>query len=513
MVHPESDPITHKCSDNDFDQLILSIYRIRRKFFTQTRYFLMNNRVVFPVILILFLMVAGSFADTGQVVFPPPQGPYSGDYVYITEPGRYTLEQNVSHQYPVGIIIAAPSVILDGQGYSVGPAAAGSPSSVGIWISLTDASGRPVTGVTIRNVSIEGEGYGVYAEGIDSSVFAWGRDRSRDPEALAAASTPRNLILSGLLVSSCREGAVLINQSGAKVTDTTISGSSGSGLTVQGGQVQVQKSHITTNLESGVVVRGSSGSEISASTIEGNGRAGITLEQVSGITVVNNLLDNNRNIDAGADSKGVVLSVPRQDGENIIGGDVLGGNYWASGGSPLPAQAGIADLNNDGIGDSPYDPGIGAVDLLPLVRPLEIRPPATQTAAASQVSTPVPVQTQKSIMSGIHAVITGDTIPADMQAGKTYPVALYLYNDGSDDWIDQYQIGIMALDETAGYGPGWMAAPAAGPVKSGQTQTIQFSFLAPSRPGTYNLKYQAAREGPGVEILFGRAFTKTVTVR
>ena len=74
------------------------------------------------------------------VEFPPAYGPYSGDYVYISEPGRYTLEQNISHIYPVGIIIAAPSVILDGQGHTIEPTPADS-TTVGIWISLTDLSG------------------------------------------------------------------------------------------------------------------------------------------------------------------------------------------------------------------------------------------------------------------------------------------------------------------------------------------------------------------------------------
>lgn len=115
-------------------------------------------------------------------------------------------------------------------------------------------------------------------------------------------------------------------------------------------------------------------------------------------------------------------------------------------------------------------------------------------------------------MTGTHAVIMGDTIPAEMEAGKTYSVGLSLLNDGSDDWIDQYQIGIMALDEAARYGPAWMPTPITGTVKSGKSQAVQFSFLAPARPGTYTLKYQAAREGAGVEVLFGRPYTKTITV-
>jgi hypothetical protein len=125
----------------------------------------------------------------------------------------------------------------------------------------------------------------------------------------------------------------------------------------------------------------------------------------------------------------------------------------------------------------------------------------------------LPVQTPNSLISGIHAVIVGDTIPAEMVHSQSYPVSLHLLNDGSDDWITQHMVGVTALEEAANFGPKWMPVPISGPVASGKIQTVEFTIRAPSNPGTYTLKYQAAREGSGVEVIYGRAYTRTITVR
>ncbi len=439
------------------------------------------------------------------VEFPPAVGPYSGDYVYITEPGRYTLEQNVSHHYPVGVIIAAPSVVLDGQGYSIQPAGE-DPSSVGIWIRLTDQSGNPVTGVTIKNVSIEDEGNGIYSEGIDSSIFPWGQDHTADPDAIKAAESTRNLILSGLSITSCHEGVTLSNKSDTKITTSTISDCTGSGVTVTGGRVDVQDSRLINNVESGIILNKSSGSDISSSTIEGNERAGISLNEVNGAKILNNQLHNTQNIERDNQSTDVVISpspepgepertIQTQEKEVRNKSDTLSPvkeSKTSTGKNPANLISGVLDLNQT---SSPA----------PI---LTVNPVVT----VSPESTPTQDTTPKTIMTGIHAVVSGDSIPKEMKGGSTYPVGLVLVNDGSDDWISQYQIGVMALEDTAEYGPAWIGIPEGVQVKSGQSQTLSFDLRAPSKPGTYTLKYQAARQGTGVQVLFGRAYTKTVTV-
>ena len=485
--------------------------------YTHRRDILLQIRISFIVILAALLICPG--VSGNQAEFPPAQGPYTGDYIYITEPGRYTLEHPVSHQYPIGIIIAAPSVILDGQGYSIRPAASGSSPTVGIWVCLTDRSGRPVTGVTIKNVTIGGEGHGIYAEGTDSSLMPWGQDRSGDPVATTAAASPRSLTFSEMTFSDCQEGITLNGQTGVRVSDMSISGCSGSGITLNDGQAQVIRCLITKNGKNGINLSGGSGTEISSSTISENKEAGIRLKNVSGVKIVDNILDNSKNLVAGPDSSRIVLSLPRETGNNIVGGRIIGGNYWADGGVLQPAITKAGDKDSDGIADSPYEPVTGISDLLPLLKPGEGASPGILTLNPESTPAPLPeptvapVATPVSIISGTHAVIVSDTIPAEMTAGTSYPVVITLLNDGSENWLEQYQIGIMALDDTAKYGPEWMAVPVSAPVESGGTRDIQCTIRAPTQPGSYTFKYQAGREGSGVEVLYGRAYSKTVTVR
>lgn len=71
----------------------------------------------------------------------------------------------------------------------------------------------------------------------------------------------------------------------------------------------------------------------------------------------------------------------------------------------------------------------------------------------------------------------------------------------------------MALEETGTYGPEWIPVPISGSVSPGKTQSVRFTLRSPSRPGTYSLQYQAAREGDGLQVIYGRPYTRTVTVR
>jgi nitrous oxidase accessory protein NosD len=467
-------------------------------------------------LILLAVLLVCSVAGTGPGDFPPVQGPYTGDYICITEPGRYSLEHSLTHQYPAGVIIAAPSVILDGQGYSVKPASAGSPPTVGIWICLADSAGNPVTGVTIRNLSIEGEDFGVYAEGSDSSFFSWGKNRSGDPAMANVTGSPRSFTLSEMSIQSCGDGITLNGQKGVRVSDLSITGSQGSGITIHDGQAQIIRCSISGSAGSGIRVSGGTGSEISSSSIRESGESGIRLEKVSGITIYDNILDNARNLDAGPENGGIILATSRREVSNIVGGPVSGGNYWAGRGFSLVSAAGGKDQDSDGISDSPYEPAAGISDPLPLLKPgdavtngiLTINPVSTPFPPTE----PEPVQAPVSIISGIHAAIIHDTIPPEMNSGASYPVELHLINDGSDDWIPQHQIGIMALEETAKYGPEWMVVTVPGKVESGKTQVVRFTLRAPVKTGTYVLKYLAAREGSGVEVIYGRPYSKTVTV-
>lgn len=465
-------------------------------------YHLSFNTWFRPVILTLLsvlMLSSGVFAITPDE-FPPVQGPYNGDYILITEPGRYTLEHNISHQYPVGIIIMSSSVILDGQGYTVRPGTTASTPTVGIWVSLTDRSGKLISGVSIQNLTLADETFGLYAEGSDSTDVPWGRIRSGDASS-TVLSLPQNLALSDLRVLGCDKGIVLTNQSGARLSRISVSGSAGSGITSQSGQIKLSGSSVIGNGGFGIDLSGSSDSEITDSTVDQNTNGVIHLVQVNGIRLVNITHGDGQAIVYGPDSTGVSI-VPSEKKDGTIPENSAGDIFHLNPDSPFIIPA-------EGQKQNKTDP---LIFITPSPEPVST--PAgeiNEGPSTTPTSTPALVSPPLSIMSGIHATIIGDTIPSEMHTGRAYPVGLQMYNDGSEDWIEQYQVGIMALDETTKYGPGWLPVTG-GPVKSGQSQTIQFSLTSPAKPGSYTLKYQAAREGSGVQILFGRAYTKAVIV-
>lgn len=494
------------------------------------------------MLLLVIIALLGLQATAVQPdEFPPSTGSLTGDYILITEPGRYTLEQDIVHEYPVGLIIAASSVILDGQGNTIRPKDTGSSPTVGIWVMLQDRSGKAVTGVSVKNVTLRDEAVGLYAQGADSSDMPWGRDLSGDPIARSDESSARSLILTGITAEDCTTGVLISGQSGATLSDSQIIGSAGSGLVVRNGQIRVLSSQVAGSGGFGIEMNGTKDSVIVDSVLEGNEKGAVSLVRVSDVRITNST-GTDQDVVYGPDSTGVtIVSLPAP--ETVEPPVQTPVSTPVSGSSPLlffpsrepvvtpsqtpvdtpiptPEQTPEPVLTSPAVQTPlPVSPLIlprEGVTLMPTPAPTEtplpLHPEVTTAPGVSPVSSPAKVSVPASIMSGIHAVIVGDTIPTEMQAGHAYQVSLELYNDGSDAWIENHHIGIMARDDTARYGPAWMPAVFGAPVNSGHSLTISFTLMAPSKPGSYTLGYQAAREGSGVEILFGRAYTRTVTI-
>jgi len=443
-----------------------------------------------------------------SLAFPPESGTYTGDYVLIDEPGRYTLENNITHAYPVGIIITSSSVILDGQGHSIRPAKTNDPS-VGIWVALFDSEGKAITGVRIQNLTIQDEVTGIYLEGSDSSEFPWGKDHGSDPSVSDMLTSDRDCTCSDVTITGSRIGFSSKNLKKPVLLSSRISGNE-KGIFISGGTPEIRDLVIAENTGSGIYLENTEGGVITGCRIEGNHGPGILLDHAPGIQIWNNILDNQMNIKNIA-SEGAVLSLSLTNRPNIINGPKTGGNLWVQGGIPVYASQMIPDADQDGIGDIPYIDA-GLIDQYPLIPagtgftpqvPAEPEPPV-------QTQTPVPVSTPFTIITGVHAVITGDSIPSAMQAGKSYQVNITLLNDGSDNWLDMHAVGIRALGDAATWGPAWLPVPSG--IHSKQSYTIPFELTAPAKPGTYELMYQAVREGQGVSVTYGRPYKKVVTV-
>lgn len=442
------------------------------------------------------------------ITFPPESGTYTGDYVLIQEPGRYTLENNITHNYPAGVIITSSSVILDGQGHHISPAITGDPS-VGIWVTLQDSAGKPVTGVRIQNLTIQNEVTGIYIEGADSSEFPWGKDSSSDQSVSDALASDREIKCSDVTITGSRIGYTSKDLKKPVIWQSVISENE-EGIFISGGSPDIRDLIIAENTGSGIHLVKTNGGAITGCRIEANQVAGIHFDHATGTQVWNNILDNQVNIKNTA-SDGIVLHKTPVSQTNIINGPKTGGNLWVQGGVPVYSSHKIPDADQDGIGDIPYIES-GLIDQYPLIPSgTGFALPEITDPEPVRVMTPAPVSTPFSLITGIHAIITGDSIPTEMRAGNSYKANITLLNDGSDNWLDSHSVGIRAIGDTAQWGPEWMPVPPG--INSKQSYTVHFEINAPKLPGTYELSYQAVREGQGVSVTFGRPHKKVVTVQ
>jgi len=126
--------------------------------------------------------------------------------------------------------------------------------------------------------------------------------------------------------------------------------------------------HIDDNDIAGVVFWRSHNNTLTSSILSSNGKPyghGIMISSGSGNLIFNNLLNNTQNVEIAENAGENLWNVDVHAGYSIVGGDVVGGNYWAS-----PKGRGYSDTCEDadenGICDTPYVIARGNIDHAPL---------------------------------------------------------------------------------------------------------------------------------------------------
>lgn len=121
--------------------------------------------------------------------------------------------------------------------------------------------------------------------------------------------------------------------------------------------------NITNNIY-GIILSYSSNNMITSNNITNN-TYGISLSYSSNNTIYNNFFNNTNNLNSNNIIYGNTWNTSKTPGTNIIGGEYIGGNFWAYPNGTDFSQT-CSDSNKDGICDLPYILDSSNIDYQPL---------------------------------------------------------------------------------------------------------------------------------------------------
>lgn len=162
-------------------------------------------------------------------------------------------------------------------------------------------------------------------------------------------------------------GLKLSGSSSNTLTNCTISGNNINGVEFIGGSNSntFRGNIVTNNTEQGIYISGSNSNTLSRNLVTGNGDKGIFAYQSQTNTIADNHFNNTNNFDLSTVMYANTWNTTYATGPNVIGGQYLGGNYWAN-----PSDTGYSqtctDSNGDGFCDNPYPLATNNTDNLPL---------------------------------------------------------------------------------------------------------------------------------------------------
>jgi len=221
----------------------------------------------------------------------------------------------------------------------------------------------------IENVEVIGSDHknnnGILVFGTDHTEF---RDvTSSDNEfGMTLSFSTQNTITDSTFESNRDSGIRLYESSHENtVTGNLIESNSGDGMFLyQSSDCIITDNTLGSNGNRGLILTFANDNEITSNIMRSNTNRGIDLLSSNGNQISNNFFDNDLNARDNGDNQ---WNVEKSPGDNIIGGDYLGGNYWSD-------YSGN-DTDKDGLGDmeTPYTSS-GMIskggDELPLVYPI-----------------------------------------------------------------------------------------------------------------------------------------------
>jgi parallel beta-helix repeat protein len=320
----------------------------------------------------------------------------------INSPGSYTLAANILASPAAKCIqITSGDVSLDGGWHIV--EGVGDPSTYGIYVHNPAAR---LSNVTIFNVQVRGWHEGVYIESVDSSTvqsstisvnkYAGVRLTDSDGNTIDNISANTNDTFGIVLNGNSENNTIInstINNQGQGIQVGTYHSLANSntirhntisanqlGIDIESSDNLVIEHNTITYNHWGIYMYGVTGSTIAHNIITDQGYqhnpyAGIYVFWSIDNLIYDNKFDNYKNFEIENPTTlygNNDWNVEKTEGENIVGGPYIGGNYWGEYyGYGVGPSEWCPDIDDDFICDSPYTlhADTGEVDNLPLKAP------------------------------------------------------------------------------------------------------------------------------------------------
>ena len=188
-------------------------------------------------------------------------------------------------------------------------------------------------------------------------------DESGKQSFTGISLTAGSNIVRNNIIENYRYDGIYSSTGGNKIYDNKIS-NNGAGIRYGGTSQNLIYDNLITNNQYGIKLYDASYNTIKSNRFIDNEKFDVLFNGGKGNLIYNNIFTNVNNENAAERTN--IWNVTKRDGTNIIGGDRLGGNYWAG-----PNETGFSqtceDVNYDGFADEKYKLNFMSSDYLPLV--------------------------------------------------------------------------------------------------------------------------------------------------
>lgn len=272
----------------------------------------------------------------------------------IDSPGEYVLTKDIINSFtPICINITSSNVVLDGEGHTM----SGNYNEIGVYVYNSTTA---LTNVTVKNLKMIGWNYGIYYNNTSNGSIIYDIAQRSHTAGIYLELCDYNTLMNNTALANGAFGIVIDDShNNSLINNIVIQNYYGIGL-YHSNYNKLINNIVSPNYYEGVLLWYSSNNIITDNNASENYLCGICLRYSNDNLIYNNLF-NNFSINSSSNTWNTTRSL----GENIIGGNSIGGNAWLKPNGMGFSQI-CSDINNDSICDEAYQLDASNIDYLPL---------------------------------------------------------------------------------------------------------------------------------------------------